>query len=260
MVHFRIHAFCWTALIGILLGSHQARGVEWPYHSTFGSIQVHADIPLDSYADLFRDLMKLGDEIRVVVGMAPCAEPIDLYLFGSEATYRAYMQRHFPALTVRRAMFIKAASPGNVFAYVNPELAVDLRHECTHALLHTALPLVPIWLDEGLAEYFEVPASQRASGNPHLATTRRRTAWKRPPSLEQLESLRDLAEMGPAEYRDAWAWVHFLLHGPPEARTALQTFLDELRNHEPPRPVSERLGAAFSRPDREFARHFARWR
>ena len=35
------------------------------------------------------------------------------------------------------------------------QFEADLRHECTHALLHAALPYVPLWLDEGLASLYE---------------------------------------------------------------------------------------------------------
>ena len=48
------------------------------------------------------------------------------------------------------------------------ELAVDLRHETTHAVLHGLLPMVPLWLDEGLAEYFEAPEANRLQRHPHF--------------------------------------------------------------------------------------------
>ncbi len=51
------------------------------------------------------------------------------------------------------------------------------------------LPLLPLWLDEGLAEYFEVPSrSSRRDGNPYLrdvirqarrASVPRWSGWKR---------------------------------------------------------------------------------
>ena len=55
-------------------------------------------------------------------------------------------------------------------AYRNPEFGNDLRHECTHALLHAVLPAVPLWLDEGLAKYFEVQRASRAYGHPYLSS------------------------------------------------------------------------------------------
>ena len=38
----------------------------------------------------------------------------------------------------------------------------------THAILNASLRYVPIWLDEGLAKYFETPRGDRATQNPFL--------------------------------------------------------------------------------------------
>ena len=69
-------------------------------------------------------------------------------------------------------------------------LEEDLRHEATHALLHVAVGDLPLWLDEGLAEYFEVhrrpsrPATPSTSpGCPRTSAT----GWT--PDLARLETL-----------------------------------------------------------------------
>ena len=63
---------------------------------------------------------------------------------------------------MRRAFFLAQGSRQVVYTYFNPQLEVDLRHEATHALLHLAIAELPLWLDEGLAEYFEVPEESAA--------------------------------------------------------------------------------------------------
>ena len=67
---------------------------------------------------------------------------------------------------------MKEGGLAGVYAYRHDGSAVDLRHECTHALLHARLPMVPLWLDEGLAKYFEVPAEQRAFDHPYFGWLR----------------------------------------------------------------------------------------
>ncbi len=170
------------------------------------------------------------------------------------------LRRYFPEVVPRKAMFIKSNSPGNVFAFVGQEFAVDLRHECTHALLHATLPMVPLWLDEGLAEYFELPAAQRAEGNPNFSQVKRSSYWKRPAAIEQLEMLAGLGQMGVDEYRAAWSWVHFMLHGPPAAKAELVEFLQQIANHTPPTKLSERLHAKFPQLERAYVDHFRKWR
>jgi hypothetical protein len=147
-----------------------------------------------------------------------------------------------------------------VFAYWSRELEVDLRHECTHALLHAVLPMVPLWLDEGIAEYFEVAPDQRAFDNPHLAGVRWLATLGMGMRLENLEKKTDLQQMGGSEYRDAWAWVHFMLHGPYLAHDELVRYLADIRNRTPPGLLSDRLRRRMPDLERRFFAHFKSWK
>ena len=95
---------------------------------------------------------------------------------------------------------MKGRGPGKVFAYKSKALPVDVRHEGTHGLLHAALPMVPLWLDEGLAEYFEVPgrqpslrqsASEMGPGDVGSSGRGRRRSERR--LTAQLEAKRDVS-------------------------------------------------------------------
>jgi hypothetical protein len=169
------------------------------------------------------------------------------------------MARHHPEAPARRALYMKNGGPGRVFAYRSPEFAVDVRHETTHALLHAALPVVPLWLDEGLAEYFEVPADSRAHDAGHLNSLRWNIRFGLVPKLTTLEHKHELSEMGHREYVFAWAWVHFMLHGPVEAREELVGFLNELQNSIPPEPLSSRLARRLPGLEKRFSQHFRNW-
>lgn len=235
-----------------------ASGSEWPHVVRYGPLVVHADFDLHPLAPLFREIVAMQAQLQAQLGVDPAQEHIDVYLFSRRSAYLAYMQRYFPGIAVRKAMFVKSNSPGNVFAHASLDVAVDLRHECTHALLHASLPMVPLWLDEGLAEYYEVPLAEREDGNPYLKTVKRNVYWRRPTALTELESIRRLDEMGTSEYRDAWSWVHFMLHGPPAARRELREYLAEIANHSPPEPLSARLHASMQHLERAYVRHFRR--
>jgi hypothetical protein len=182
---------------------------------------------------------------------------VHLFLFQSQATYEGYLKQHFPRVPYRRALFIKARGPGMVFAYQGTDFGIDVRHECTHALLNAWLPRVPLWLDEGLAEYFEVSGEQRREQNPHHATVQALIRLGQFPRLEELEALEQVNEMGRDEYRDAWAWVHFMLHGPPEVRHELTRYLDELAAGSNPGRLSNRLRRRLPELNRRLAEHFS---
>ena len=143
-----------------------------------------------------------------------------------------------------------------LFACKGRDFEVDVRHESTHAVLHATLTDVPLWLDEGLAEYFEMPRDKRSDGNPHLESIKRLLRQGEMPKLDDLESLRDLSEMKREQYRDAWAWVHFCLHGSREAYTELVHYLDDLEAGTDPGKFSDRLRRRIPDLDRQLLQHF----
>lgn len=248
-------------LAGLSIGSGGAASAagpqRWPDERQAGPFFCHADFPLSTYQPLLEELGQLQSDLAALLGTTAPRQPIHLFLFQSRTTYQAYVRHYFPQVPPRRALFIQVRGPGMVFACQGPQLAEDVRHECTHALLHAWLPQVPLWLDEGLAEYFEVPRSQRLRGNPHHAAVLQLLAGGRPPRLEPLETLTRVEQMGREAYRDAWAWVHFLLHGPPEAQQELLRYLGDLARDAAPPPLAPRLRRHWPEPERRLAEHFA---
>ncbi len=236
------------------------RAANWTEERVAGPFHIHADFRLDTHPQLVAQLERLQRDITGTLNLKPSGQPIQLFLFHDEAAYRGYLQQYFPGAPARRALFIKGHGPGMVFAYQGPDFEVDVRHECTHAILHTILPLVPLWLDEGLAEYFEVPPADRAGANPHLTPTRWAAWLYRTRRLEQLEAVRDVSEMGPSEYRSAWAWVHFMLHGPPAAKEQLVAALRDLQHDQAAESLSARLHRVLPNLDGQFRQHFRSWK
>ena len=224
-----------------------------------GPVVCRADFPLDGYEGLFQDLASVQNDLVRTLAVPPAAEPIELFLFQDKRTFATYMQKRFPNVPFRRALFVKGSGPGRVFVYRHDDLPVDVRHEGTHALLHAALPMVPLWLDEGLAEYFEVPPADRASGNPHLGTLKWDMRLGKIPNIERLEAKRDLADMNATDYRHAWAWVHFMMHGPIEARDELVLFLGNIRVSTPPGKLSEHLERRLPGVEQRLVQHFKKW-
>jgi hypothetical protein len=146
-----------------------------------------------------------------------------------------------------------------VYAYRHDGLDFDLRHECTHALLHASLPMVPLWLDEGLAKYFEVPASERAFNHPYFGSLRWDMRLGMIRTIDDLEQRHDLTEMGASEYRYSWAWVHFMLHGPEAAHTSLVGYLADVRRGEIAGNLSGRVANSVPNATQQMVQHFKYW-
>lgn len=229
---------------------------NWVEERELGPYLIRSEFPLRDVHELVQDLGDLQADIEHALRLKCQPQAIQIHLFSSKRTYDDYLSVRIPEGLKRQALYVPGTDAGRVYAYRNRNLETDVRHETTHALLHTALPYVPIWIDEGLAEYFEVPAAMRAKGNPHrkeLQTAIRFQRWK--PNLAELEGNRKLLDMGKDDYRDAWGIVHFLLHGPAEARDALEVYFEEIQSGAAPTPLSESLRRAIPKLDQAIVDH-----
>ncbi|MEM9657994.1 MAG: hypothetical protein AAF961_06490 [Planctomycetota bacterium] len=235
-------------------------GARWRDRRTFGPFHCSAGFPLAPLSGLFDEVAEIDRELQRTLGLPPVSTPVDVYLLADERSHRALLEQIYPRVPYRRALYIQRGRQGAVFAFRHPDLATDLRHECTHALLHANLPMVPLWLDEGLAEYYEPPATHRAFHHPHFASLRWNLRLGRLRTVRSLEQERELKDMGAVDYRSAWAWVHFMLHGPATAHAELVRFLADVRRGDPPGQLSDRLHSAVPDLDRRVFQHFKHWR
>jgi hypothetical protein len=234
---------------------------RWTDARQVGPFTIQATFPLAPYEKLFAELPELQRELTRTLGVPAARQPIYVYLFASEEEYKAYKEEHFPQVPYRTALFIMEGGSPGVYTYRKADMDIDVRHECTHALLHSALPVVPLWLDEGIAKYFEVPAGERAFDHPYFDDLK----WKwslrlgMVRTIESLEQRNDLAEMDAADYRYSWAWVHFMLHGPKAAHGALVGYLASYEKYNPAGTLSSRLTEAVPNPNEQMIQHFKRW-
>ncbi|MCA9234374.1 MAG: hypothetical protein KDA44_02830 [Planctomycetales bacterium] len=249
-----------AALLACARKSRAAAGPGWIDRRAYGPFQVAAAFPLTSLDRELSDLGRLQSELQRTLAIRPPRQTVDVYLSADERSHRLLLSSQFPRVPYRRAIYVQSGGRGAVYAFDHRELPIDLRHECTHALLHTDLAMVPLWLDEGLAEYFEPPAAERAFGHPHLRALRWNLRLGMVQSIASLEARHTLADMGAAEYRFAWAWVHFMLHGPIVAHRALTSYLADIRRGNPPGQLSARMAQAIPRAEEQMIRHFKHWR
>ena len=242
--------------------STKARAEErrWPDQRMVGPFLCHADFSLSPHLPLLEEMSLLQSELTETLQVSPARELVHLYVFSNKRLHQGYLRTYFPQAPYRRAIFIKERGPGMVFAYRHEEMATDLRHEATHALLHASLPMVPLWLDEGLAEYFEAPSRKRSKGHAHLGKVRWEARLGLLPKMQALEEITALEEMGRGEYRHSWAWVHFMLHGSDVARQELLAYLADIAAHTPPGKLSVRLHRRLTSPEKQMAKHFRSWR
>jgi hypothetical protein len=221
------------------------------------------DFELKQDQALFRELEKLHDRVYSELKLPSSTILVQVYLFEDRDRYERFMRAKYPELPKRRAFFV--AQPRNVgtaedllvYTYWGERIQEDLRHELTHALLHSVLKDVPLWLDEGLAEYFEVAPNKNGLNQNHLDHLRRDQNGPFPADLPRLEQLSQVQQMTPAEYREAWAWVHLMLHDKPEAKTVLINYLQQLRTNPNPGSLKAQLATVYPSVNEALNKHLA---
>jgi hypothetical protein len=222
--------------------------------ATNEQLQFICDFPLPAENELIRQLQAERDVIYKTLDLPPSEEKISVHLYRDADTYHDVLARKFPMVPNRRAFFVESDMQLHVYAHWSDRVAEDLRHEVAHGYLHASVPAIPLWIDEGLAEYFEVPQSQAGLNRPHLQLLSdliEHEGWQ--PNLKRLEALSAAGEMRQEHYAEAWAWVYFLLNSSPERRELLTEYLAELRAKGRVAPLSQRLAAQHIQPQRTLA-------
>lgn len=203
---------------------------------------VQSDFKLPKDHALITDLIRLRGQVSDYLELPAQQKEVVVYLFTSELEYTQYLDATYPGLPKRRAYFVGTPRELAVYTYWGKRIQEDLRHEYTHGLLHACLKEVPLWLDEGLAEYFEVIGPEPGQVNVDYAQnlmTLLGNGWR--PDLKRLEQLDKFEQMQRIDYQEAWAWVHFMMHSSPDTRETLVSYLRDLQNETDPTPLSVRL-------------------
>ena len=205
------------------------------FENTISPFHFRSDRSLPDNHIILKSAASLRDSVYKELKIAPPRGIIFVYIFGEKGSFDYYLRKRYPHLPSRRAFFMAQGRPGSreedlvVLTWWSDKLEQDLRHELTHALVHSAIPAIPLWLDEGLAEYFEL------KDFPEISEERRVQALEdfsnaNRPDMFRLEGLRDIQQMGRAEYREAWCWTRWMLKGPPHVRNTFMSYLSDLRN------------------------------
>lgn len=193
-------------------------------------IVMHSDFSLIKHERLLDELCAQRDLLADKLGLPNSEMPIHVYLFADEASYYDFLDLRFPGFPHRRAIFVETSVELAVYGYLGDHIAEDLRHEVTHGYLHAALPHLPLWLDEGLAEYFEVGPYQKGLNSAHLTYLKNQHNFQ--PNMPRLEQLASGAEMTQRDYAESWAWVHFLLESDVDKAHLLTDYLADLQQGE----------------------------
>lgn len=246
------------------------KGPSWP--RTFAHQSQHFDVRSDinehvcvRAAKLLEKFYeKFNAQIRRVAGSGGRRYPV--YLFSGEAGYHAYTNELIGGRAEHTAG-LYAPALKQLLIWNLPDIEETLRtvrHEGFHQYFDELVPgEPPVWLDEGLAQYYE--GSELVGGvwkHGQKLPARVQTLRRAPPRplktflrTKRAAFLHE-ASVG-ANYAQAWAFVCFLLDGNSAHRRRLDALIDALASgKDSDASLDVAFGDAdFEQLDIEFARY-----
>jgi hypothetical protein len=212
-----------------------------PWERTFEEDARHFRVRSDTDAPTTRAVAAGVREawwtLERVYGKVPLpeGEPVPLFLFSGEASYRAYVQDALAADMQHTAgMFSRDMQAVLVWNTPSAQsLHATIRHEVAHQYLDARFGALPPWFHEGLAESFEIVELARGQpvlGEPHPAHVAQLRTMSAVPDLRALVRMpaREFYPDAENAYPVAWAFVHFLRHTTLERRERFDALWDAL--------------------------------
>jgi hypothetical protein len=225
-------------------------------------IVVHSEsmtVMGDQSANTLRDVALELEQFRAVLGLlssngkpAPTA-PTMVYVFGARKALEPFLPLHNGKPAAIAGYFQRNVDT-NTIALSTEGFADDATvvfHEYSHLLMGTAVRSIPVWLNEGLAEYFST-FHMRAGGKganiglaigPHVQLLRQRfLPLSQLLAVDQSSELYNEGERRSIFYAESWALTHFLMTELPSGQSLLNQYVTAI--------------AGGSQPEQAFAATF----
>ncbi len=228
----------WSASLGLFALSTLATGVAQPQLKTYETqyYALHTDLDEEDVRAATSRLALLAEEYhRRTAGLAGTVrERLPFYLFTSRADYEKAGGRRGTAGVYTGRMLAAVADPDQPEA-----MWYTIQHEGFHQFAHVAIGAgLPIWANEGLAEYFAEGVFTGDEFYTGLVPPPRLARLKALLKDGKLKSVRAMMQMSSeawavdlrgTHYDQAWSLVHFLAHADGEQyQTPFFDFLREV--------------------------------
>ena len=174
---------------------------------------------------------------RVIPGAAtPAPVPTVVVVFGSQRSFQPYVPR-FNGKPVKLGGYFFSSDDMNIVAFADGNRTESLRtifHEYVHLVIENVSQGLPLWLNEGLAEYYStfqvLEGGRRAligaviPAHLHLLSERRPLSIPELLAVDSKSSAYNEGERQSLFYAQSWALVHMLVAGTANRATLLSEY------------------------------------
>jgi tetratricopeptide (TPR) repeat protein len=226
----------------------------------------------ESPATLQRIAVEL-EQFRAVVGgliqhaQRPLALPTHVYVFDSRRELRPFLPKRDGRVAPVAGYFQNDAEVNDIALALDSyeESARVVFHEYTHLLVLNAARSVPVWLNEGLAEYYSTYELESSGTRAHLGrpiAQHVRLLRERFMPLSELitvdtaSALYNEGERRSIFYSEAWALTHYLMLQKPDGPAAINAYATGIaRGDAPEQAFRQAFGAAPAEVELELRRY-----
>jgi hypothetical protein len=224
--------------------------------------RIHTDIPSPLAEELVVRLDEMYDEYARRLsgfGAGSAAEPSEVHLFAKKNEFMKFTRDMHPNST---GVFVPGVNRLAAYLDDRASLRRTLQHEGLHQFAFNAIsPNLPAWLNEGMAVYFEEGLWTGKSFLIGQVSPDRVNRLQADIRRDRLIPFREMLAMTQADwntaaaadpersttqYNQAWAMVHFLVHGRNGDEPYRPRLLKMLKLHHDGRRADDAFNEAFS--------------
>lgn len=252
-------------LLALLFTVHAFAAVPLPPEAepwttlTAGEFRIYSNASPNATRAIAVNLLRMREVLGKVTTLdVRAAKPTYVLVFRNARSFAPYRdaifgQEHAPVngafVQGRMANFIAldAAAEGGVARVVY--------HELTHQLMRNTIPGLPLWVDEGLAEYYSTFSVRDDEVRVGYAIPDHIIALRRREPLIPMARFFAMDQQSPELadprrrtrfYAQAWALVHYFLSGGAARKARLDAFLDAIRAGRPAAEATPILGSDYA--------------
>ena len=205
---------------------------------------------------------RLGLDVRSVV-------EVNLHLFSSRADYQNWVSERIGRRAISTGIFITASNEVAVWQWGSEEqIVTTILHEVSHVILHQLAPNTPVWLHEGLAQYFQTikPDGDQLRVDPIPEAMALIRQWvdrgdlisvHQYLSIPQNQWMAMVHDRSAIPYTLAWGLVYFMMSRPVGEQT-IRRILHDLEKSGLP-PTLDRIESRYPGGLLQLDTDFFRW-
>jgi tetratricopeptide (TPR) repeat protein len=252
-----MHRF--LAVLALFLLAASASAIEPPRERerwttlTIDELTIYSNAGDSTTRSVAAGLLRLRDALSIVTRLKVRSPlPTRVYIFSDQRGFATYCDATIGRSDRLSGLFLSHAD-GNHVLIDGSARGVDrvVYHELTHYFLRNTIPGdVPLWFNEGLAEFYSTFREHNDAMEVGLQVDEH-IAWLRTQPLIPLKALfaitRESKEYNEGSrqgvfYAESWALVHYLMIGSPERREQLGNYVALIASG---RTIDEAFRTAF---------------